>query len=79
MTAANISSAIGLGNYALDNNVLHNTSVETASGKKTFSDAFTVGTRKSGSTVGTKSFAYGLNNSAAGEGSFAGGQDSVAS
>ena len=78
MTAANISSAIGLSNYALDSNALHKTGDETAAGKKTFSDAFTVGTRKSG-TYGTKSFTYGLNNLASGEGSFAGGQNCVAS
>lgn len=78
VTAATISSAIGLSNYALDSNALHKTGDETATGKKTFSDAFTVGTRKSGSTVGTKSFAYGENNAASGEGSFAGGQNGVA-
>ena len=58
--------------------VVHVTGDETAAGKKTFSDAFTVGTRKSG-TYGTKSFTYGLNNLASGEGSFAGGQNCIAS
>ena len=73
VTAATISSAMDL-----DNKFVHLAGDETVVGKKTFSDAFTVGTRKSGSAVGTNSFAYGTINIASGEGSFAGGQDCVA-
>lgn len=57
VTAATISSAIGLSNYALDSNALHKTGDETASGHKTFSSAASVGARAG--TVGNASLVVG--------------------